>query len=158
MNRRIWGGALLSAGLAALAILALSRLIGGGGRPAPASGLPYDNPETARALIARIERKHRIACELAAGRLSLFEAAAAFRDLEAEGPPSTVMCGFPDASSEDEAHCRSVIEYVRMEGRGIDPDGADDRARCFEEDLDARLRDGTLRLPDTESSRLVLQP
>ncbi len=56
--------------------------------------------------------KKWITHELIAGRLTLHEAAAAFKDADAQGPEPTVMAAFPRSSSPDEAYCRSVISYV----------------------------------------------
>ena len=130
---------------AAAAVLAAALIglrLAGVGRPtAPPKQtelmLPGD-PE----LVARTEAKRRIAADVTAGRTSLLEAAAAFRDLDAHGPPGLVRMGFPQAASEDEAYCRSVIAYVAFGP----PAGRDDRVRALEAELDSRLRDGTLRM------------
>ena len=96
-----------------------------------------------QAILGRMARKHQVAGDVIAGRLSLLEAAAAFRDLDAEGPPNIpipIRQAFSAAASDDEAYCRSVLEYV-----GSAPP---ELTRRLTDELNARLRDGALRLPE----------
>jgi hypothetical protein len=95
---------------------------------------------------ARLEAKSRMADEVIAGRLSLLEAAAGFKALDAAGPPAPgwVFPERPPDVSDDEYYCRMVIEFVR----GTAAAGEADDAVCpLQAELDARLRDGTLHLP-----------
>ena len=105
-----------------------------------------DATDEVRALDARSAAKKVIVQELMAGRLSLLRTAASFRDLNAQGPPQpySIRDEFPLASSEEEAYCLSVIAWV---GAGRPPDRARELARRLHEELDARLREGELRLP-----------
>jgi hypothetical protein len=97
------------------------------------------------AIRARTSRKRQVVGEVVAGRLSLLEAAAVFRRLDAEGPmPPPTPAGFPQYTSEDEAYCHSVVEYVEVEAP---PDLKQELTRRFREEWEARLHDGTLHLP-----------
>ncbi len=101
-------------------------------------------PEDA-AVRSRITAKEEIARELVAGRLSLLQAAAGFRNLGLQSPADGVRDAFPLAGSEDEAYCHSVVEYASR----LAPAGQSDDLRCsLENELYDRLRDGTLRLPE----------
>ena len=121
-----------------------------GGRPGGAhardQGPTGEEPDPAtRTLMARVGVKRRITDELIAGRLTLLEAVAAFREADAQGPPTMVMFGFPQSSSLDEAYCRSVMSYVSQQAP---PDRVEPLTRDLEAELSARLRDGRLRLSD----------
>jgi hypothetical protein len=99
-----------------------------------------------------VERRHvekqRLAGEVIAGRLSLLEAAARFRDLD-EQPPAAcreALRGNYWGASDDECHCRAVLQYVRVEmclRPGVDPD----LAERLEAELRALREHGDLRLP-----------
>ncbi len=115
-------------------------------------GAPSSDPEPAQwaappeslALDSRSGAKVRIVDDLIAGRLTLLETAAAFRDADArEGPRTMVAAGFPGCSSLDEAYCRSVIAYA---GERSCPATREALTRGLEAELAARLRDGTLHL------------
>ena len=80
-------------------------------RPALRRRCSRPTPRTPRSY-ARITGKDEIARELVAGRLSLLQAAAGFRDLGLQGPPDGVRDVFATAGSADEAYCRSVIGFV----------------------------------------------
>ena len=98
----------------------------------------------------RMEAKRRIAHDVLVGRTPLLAAAAAFRRMD-EPPPSwlrTPGC-YNGANSKDEAYCRSVIYYVCREGPRERTDEATSR---LEAELDAMLREGTLRLPDVRDA------
>lgn len=120
-----------------------------GSAQSPDEGLAHflrsDPDPVNTALMARNCAKHRIAGELIAGRLTLLEAAAAFRDADAYGPATMLMTVFPDAPSLDDAYCRSVLSYV---GQQAPPDLRETLTHDLETELSTRLRDGTLRLPD----------
>ena len=115
----------------------------------PAAGSAEVRPADPQSqmITARTTAKAAIAGELIAGRRSLLEAAAAFRDLGLQGPPDHVRDAFPLAASEDEAYCRSVLVYIDALAT---QDQGDDLACSLEAELYDRLRDGTLRLPDAE--------
>jgi hypothetical protein len=86
-----------------------------------------------------------------AGRLSLLEAAARFRDLD-EQPPAArrevLRCAYPGAS-DDECRCRAVLQYVWVEAR--DRPGADPAvAKRLEAELRGLLGHGDVRLPGSE--------
>src|SRR5690242_16865673 len=94
-------------------------------------------------IAARIEAKNRLAREVLAGRLSLPEAAAAFKALDAAGPAKARRC--PSTTLDDEGLCRKVISWVEA----IAPPGEGEEAACrLEAELDERVRQDTLRLPD----------
>ena len=106
------------------------------------------NPDLDRriaAVSARISAKRYVASEVIANRLSLLDAAAAFRRFDAEEPslpPSRDRS--PGCTSDDEACCRSVLQYVANEAA---PDRAKELTRRLGEELESRLHEGTLHLP-----------
>jgi hypothetical protein len=101
-------------------------------------------------IISRIDAKRRVANEVIAGRLSLLQAAAAFRNLDERWPCNVIPWAyFPNAASEDEVYCLLVIGYVRCEAP---PERADELTKRLQAELAAMLRDGTLHLPDAEDA------
>jgi hypothetical protein len=74
----------------------------------------------------RAAEKSALAREVIEGRLPLLQAAARFRDLNAR-PPAFNWGAFRQTypgDSDDERHCREVIQFVRQEGPqrpGADP-------------------------------------
>lgn len=96
--------------------------------------------------IARLETKRRLIGAVIAGRLSLLQAAANFRDADRRGPRPAVfaLCVFPGAASEEEGYCRSVISWVHVKAPR---EQAEELTRRLQAELDAHVRDGTLRLP-----------
>jgi hypothetical protein len=120
-------------------------------RPAPPSSELLCGPIADIADEApRTEAKSRVIHDLLAGRTSLLAAAAAFRRLD-DHPPSWARrpTNFEDAASEDEGYCRVVIVWASFEAP---PGRADERMSRIRAELDARLKDGTLRLPDSEGA------
>ena len=116
-----------------------------GGAEARDNGAALQPPDPSNtALHARYCVKSWVVHELIAGRLSLLEAAAAFKEADTLGPDSTVMTGFPQSASPEEAYCRSVIAYVQIQAPSNRAEGM---CRGLEEELSARLRVGALRLP-----------
>jgi hypothetical protein len=87
----------------------------------------------------RLSAKAHIADEVAAGRLSLREAAAAFRDLDAQQPRQVYdhPAAFPPGASEDERRCRAVIDWAV---NAAPPDHAPALARRLEAELEVLLR------------------
>jgi hypothetical protein len=98
---------------------------------------------------ARTRAKCRIADEVIAGRLSLLQAAAAFRDLDERWPRSPIIWACYPNASEGEVRCLNVIGYV---GAEAPPDRAAELTDCLHAELDAMLRDGALRLPSPENA------
>jgi hypothetical protein len=127
-------------------------LAAGPGRAAADGPAPDDYDVAMAALVRSEEGKAAAVEEVAAGRLSLVEAAARFRALEA-GRPRNRYCRpahelYP-GDSEGERLCREVIAHVEAR---LAPQGRA-RARQFAARLEAELgellaRDGTVRLPD----------
>jgi hypothetical protein len=98
----------------------------------------------------RTKAKGRVIEQLAAGRITLFEAAAWFRWLN-ENPPDCLgesTDGWP-GSSPDEKVCRQVLAYVRLEKRRVGADSqAEELADVLEMELaNAVARKGGLVLP-----------
>jgi hypothetical protein len=92
--------------------------------------------------------KEAVAEEAAAGRLTLLEAAARFRDLDADLPEEqrrALRLALP-AGSDEERSCRQVLYYVEASLRGR-PDGPAALGR-LKAQLDEALASGDLRLPD----------
>ncbi len=147
---RTWKQFLLAASATAVVAGAIGlRLARGPDAPEPddAPGWHSDPPAEVAALAARSQAKAAAVRELTAGRRTLLETAAAFRDLDAQWPPQRVPIrdSFPESSSDDEAYCRAVLMYVWH----IPPrDHPAEWVRRLNDELDARRRDGTLRLPE----------
>jgi hypothetical protein len=97
----------------------------------------------------RYAAKQAVEAELAAGRLSLLEAAAHFRALDHTGPPfnwEMFHQSWP-GQTDDESHCREVIERLK----NLPPSGCYQREELvgrLEDELRENLTRGTLRLPD----------
>jgi hypothetical protein len=103
-----------------------------------------------QAIMARTTAKVRIAHELIAGRLSLLQAAAAFRDLDERWPCAMNPAVFyRNAASEDEVYGLMVIGYV---GTEAPPERAAALTGRLHAELDAMRGDGTLRLPDLKAA------
>jgi hypothetical protein len=104
--------------------------------------------ELNRALQQRIAEKDRLAALVGEGRLALPDAAARFRDLDRQPPPFRwdQFCRSCPGRSDEERHCREVINYVRTLR---DPPGRGDAVAAR---LEAELRDlldrGDLHLPE----------
>ena len=148
MQLRTQAAALAAAVLAVLAVAALVAYRAAAPR-ASSPTLMYSPPDPIdREVMTRIHAKDRLTDDVIAGRPSLLQAAAAFRDLDTLEPrmlTTWVLMAFPESSSLDEAYCRSVISYVKARAPH---DRAEEAARGLEEELSARLRDGTLHLPE----------
>jgi hypothetical protein len=107
-----------------------------------------DLKEVEEELSQRVEGKKQVAAEVTAGRLTLLEAAARCRDLDATGGHFNWE-GFRKGrggNSDAERHCREVIDSVRTLLM-FEPD----RSRAVTERLEAELQDllqaGTPELP-----------
>jgi uncharacterized protein YbjT (DUF2867 family) len=96
--------------------------------------------------LARYAAKERLTYEVIAGRLSLLEAASAFREWDGREPRMTPETGPLGVSGDgpEERYCRSVIEWVNHKAPS---ELADDLARRLEKELEGRLREGPLQLP-----------
>lgn len=110
----------------------------------------YESSDESKGITARLMAKVRIVEEVIAGRLSMLQAAAAFRDLDKRWPRAAdPRLIYPKAATEDEVYCLCVIGYVNRE---TPPDRAAELTRRLHAELDAALRNGTLRLPDLEDA------
>lgn len=115
--------------------------------------LPGRNVEPgskAQALDERYLAKLRIILEVRADRLTLFEAAALFRDLNAKYPVLSIKQIYP-GDSDEEQHCWQVIEYAaRMEDREDSSDPVDRECsnRLKEELRRHKEQYGRVLLPD----------
>jgi hypothetical protein len=96
--------------------------------------------------------KGRLAADVAAGRLTLLEAAAGFRELNSRWPPfdwrlwRQFIHGRFSGVSDEEGLCRQVIGCAKST-LWQQPEKAEQVARRLEAELDQHLRHGTLRLP-----------
>jgi hypothetical protein len=91
--------------------------------------------------------KREVAAEAAAGRVTLFEAAARFRDLDADAPETyrRVWRQTFEGATDEERYCHQVLEYVAQIGRERPGDAvALDRLRA---QLDGALSRGDIQLP-----------
>jgi hypothetical protein len=133
--------------VSALLLALLLRRDGSADRGAEAEPVAGQGDRIEREVAAcdrRSEARRRIARDLAAGRLTLLEAAEHFRDLNLTHPDfhwGQFRHQFP-GSSDDERHCRQVLKFVALEG---EPGRAAARER-LEAELEGHLRRGTLRL------------
>jgi len=108
------------------------------------------------AIVARTTAKGQVANEVIAGRLSLLQAAAAFRNLDQRWPRVAIPSPYsPKAASEDEVYCLLVIGYVHFEAP---PERAADLEGRLRTELTAMLRDGKLHLPDAEDANPTENP
>ena len=93
--------------------------------------------------------KHQAAMDLLAGRLTLLQAAAGFRDLEEALPVTWAPRGAAPGPAEAERLCRVVMERANRWMERTLPGRAADVAARLEAELERqRQPDGTLRLPD----------
>ena len=103
------------------------------------------------AMGARLKAKQAITSDVMAGRRTLLDAATAFQALDPDGYPypeaRSAQYG-PDCS-EEEAYCHMVIAWVRV---GAPEGKRNELSDPLEAELAARLRDGTLRLPQGGAS------
>lgn len=100
-------------------------------------------------LLPRLLLKQRISRRVAAGRMTLFEAAAHFRDIARQFPEfnwSAFRAAHPGAS-DDERHCHAVIAFVHGE-LGEDGSFAEATHDQLRQQLADRLRSGPIRLPE----------
>src|SRR5262249_51540842 len=132
--------------------LAFSRVTDFWAAPTFDSGDPNwsdrERDELARAIRRRTAEKTRLAAQVAEGRLALPDAAARFRDLDRQPPPFhwDHFRGAYSGRSDEERHCREVIQYVRV------LQDRPEREAAVAARLEAELRDlldrGDLRLPE----------
>jgi hypothetical protein len=147
LRRNGWG-LLLGAGLLAGGLVAADRA--GGRREEAAARRNAELDCFREAAAARLAAKERLSAAVLEGRLTLLEAAARFRALnQTRCDPCWASWQSPFPGRSDEEHvCREVISWVGGQARQHDPClGAVTCAR-LEEELEALLRQGPLRLPD----------
>jgi hypothetical protein len=113
-------------------------------RQGPSDGEATD---VGRAILARVEARQRVVGDLIAGRLSLLQAAAAFRDLNPRGPRSCpIREAFPQADSDAEAYCLSVLAHVSVQAP---PEQTEELTRRLTKELDALRFNGRLVFPES---------
>jgi hypothetical protein len=112
-----------------------------------------DPGEEDLAVQRRILEKNRVAQELIDGRLTLVEAAAIFRRLNAMPPCSAgSLAHYCAGDSEAERLCRQVILWARTLAAGQSPYLADVTAARLEEELSRHMaRHSTVILPDVDT-------
>jgi hypothetical protein len=148
---------LLLAGVAvlvgALALLAPASWQGDslpGGRGYPSEQLRLAaHEQNLRDSALRLRRKQRVSDEVLAGRLTLLEAAALFRALD-HGPPPFHWDHFRisrSGNSDDERHCKELIDWVDWTQRKTDPARAEALRKDLRAELSEHLGRGPLRLP-----------
>jgi hypothetical protein len=105
----------------------------------------------------RVQAKQRVKADLIAGRITLFEAAARYRDLSAgQANYLRLLRAYYPGRSDEERLCRSVIDHVRhvLIGQRKEPD---EFIASLEAELHEHLeRYGTVRLPDVYHDELGL--
>jgi hypothetical protein len=134
----------------ALALLARSSwkgaLLPGGPNASSEEAREADLEQKSQETLLRIKRKHRVAQELWAGRLTLLEAAALFRALD-RGPPAFNWEHFRNSrpgNSDDERYCHVVIDWVYYDARH---EMGPCKAEALRQGLDAQLREHLRRGP-----------
>ena len=140
MRNSLWC-ALTCAAVAVLAAVAIGRRLSDVNRP------PLARPKASELLlpgepelVARIEAKHRIAAELIAGRTSLLQAAAAFRDFDGH----EVHTGSWRCLPAGRLGRRSILPVRHRLRRRPSPAGEDDDLVCtLEAELYERGHAGT---------------
>lgn len=159
MKLRSWKFALFGTWLLALPVVALIDLRRGDARTALNARSGPWGPTASSGCVTlygpdvegekRLEAKQRIVGQLLAGRTSLLVAAAAFRSLDERGSSRWVRASqrFPDAASDEEAYCRSVLMFLRATNPIEVSEEAADR---LEAELNAKVS-GTR--PNTTASR-----
>jgi hypothetical protein len=98
----------------------------------------------------RTEARKALVRDLGAGRLTLLETAARFRDLDRSAPDfqwDVFRRGYP-GDSDDERHCREVIRQL-WAFEPLGPAPTRELARRLEGELADYLARGTLRLPES---------
>jgi|SRR5262245_13212648 len=99
--------------------------------------------------LRRVQVRRDVVAAVITGRMTLLQAAGAFRELN-RGSPSSYWGAFghlyPGASDE-ERHCRQVIAYVRTELEEY-PGGENEVVRRLEAELRGHLERGKLHLPE----------
>jgi hypothetical protein len=135
----------------ALAVSVLLVLVAGSvGRPEPdlleEARLNEELRTKSVALLARAFHKQAAADDVLAGRLTLLQAAARFRDLNRQPPEFhwELFRAQTPGMSDDERHCRAVIDLIRRD-RTVESAAI---AR-LEQELEGHLRRGTLDLPES---------
>jgi hypothetical protein len=97
--------------------------------------------------LRRVEATQALARDLAGGRVRLLEAAARLRDLDRGAPGfnwEAFRLSFPGVS-DDERHCREMIEWVRAVNL-VDAPQDEATPRRLEAELREHIDRGTLRL------------
>ena len=96
----------------------------------------------------RIIMKDKLADEVAAGRLSLFEAAARVRDMKLPEFMVDLMRRADGAATDEEGFCRHMLEWTVLRiGYNEGPVGAERMRERLEAELQARMDiHGTLKL------------
>jgi hypothetical protein len=108
--------------------------------------------ERTQPLMRRLQEKSRVSRELAAGRLTLLQAAVQFRDLNAQGRPNPVPLRARFAgSTEAERVCRQVILWTYEEVEMVDAERAERLRASLEEELRQELaRHGSISWPEQQ--------
>jgi hypothetical protein len=108
--------------------------------------------EKYQGVLQRVEAKRVITRELADGRLTLLQAAARIRDIDQQSPDFDLerFRSYYLGSSDDERHCRELIERFRSS----QPPGPQTEAlaRRYEDEMHELAHHGTLRLPGPDKN------
>ena len=155
INSRFLSRAALSA---SSVVLVVWLLVWAGGRALELAGFPLSQAEAERArerenerrrTFQRVEKRHETVDAVIAGRMSLTEAAAIFRELNQQSPAFNEglfrRC-YP-GDFDEERTCRQVIAFVRSE-REHYPGVEDEVVRYLEAELRTCLMRGKLQLPE----------
>jgi hypothetical protein len=121
-----------------------------GSRRASAGAAAVEQSETSKVLLRRIAAKDEVIDRLLAGDLTLLEAAAWFRRLNADPPHLAMDYSMLAGDSEEEKVCRQVISWVghHLAMKAASASEAHDVVHRLEGELQERLRrDGRVELP-----------
>jgi hypothetical protein len=106
-------------------------------------------PET---IVLRILAKELLLEDLASGRLTLFAAAALFRELDRMPPVAVYPPIGLECPTEDELYCMRVITFARYGLKAAQPARAEIVTERLVDELESqRCLSGTIRLPDPGS-------
>jgi hypothetical protein len=157
IDRLPWARPLLLVGAAVLMALALLTRPQWKRDTLPAASAPdgeevreADLEQEVRDVHRRLTRKERVAQAVAAGRVTLWEAAAYFRTLNHQPPPfawARFRAAWP-GDSDDLRHCHEVIGWVYLTTRRTDARRAEAVRASLSAKLSGRLRRGPVRLAE----------
>jgi hypothetical protein len=127
MNLRLSRGWILVGAWALLAGLFLAgrraEHIWPGEKPDKAERLAAEEEKRCEEIRDRLEQKGHIARKVISGQLTLLEAAHRYQELDESGSPFSwdTFRVVQDGATDEERHCREVVDWVEVEAMETDP-------------------------------------